>query len=65
MEDSLESNFQSEEIGIHINTRTKKYYSDDSGAQTITFSDGTLIPILYDGVLSYILVRRSAIKDTE
>ena len=58
MQDSLSNPIQSEEIGIRIDLRPKLYYSEDSHAQTINFPKGMVLPILYDGVLPFIPVRR-------
>ena len=58
MGDSLANLIQSEEYGIHMDLRPRKYYPDDDSCQSITLEDGTKIPILYDGVLPYIPVRR-------
>ena len=59
IEDSLETPLQSGENGIHIDTRTKKYYPDESDTYTVTPPDGKIIPILYDGVLPYIPVQHT------
>ena len=56
MENSLANPLQSDNNGIQINIRSNKYYGDSSGAHTITLPYGTIIPILYDGVLPYISV---------
>ena len=56
--DSLVNPVQSEYIGIHVDIRPKKYYPDESGSQTITLADGTIIPILYYTVQPYIHVWR-------
>ena len=45
-EGSLENPLQSEENGIHIEICPKKYYPNDSGFQTVTPPDGTIITIL-------------------
>ena len=56
---------QSEECGVQVDTRSRKYYPNESSAQSVQFSDGTTIPILYDGVLPYIPVRRSSPDEIE
>ena len=53
----LANPLQSEDNGINIDIRTNNYYPDDSGAQIVTLPDGTIILILYDGVIPYIHVR--------
>ena len=58
MEDSLANPIQAEEIGVRVDTRPKRYYPDDPMAQTIRFCGGTSLPVLYDGVLPYLPVRR-------
>ena len=58
MEDSLMNPIQAEEAGIRVDVRPKKYYPEDIGCQSLNFPDGTLIPILYDGVLPYVPIRR-------
>ena len=58
MDDSLINPIQAEEAGIHIDLRPSKYYPSDIGCQTISFPDGTILPILFDGVLPYLPVRR-------
>ena len=58
MDDSLINPVQAEEAGIHIDLRPIRYYPSDIGCQTISFPDGTILPILFDGVLPYLPVRR-------
>ena len=57
MNDSLLNPIQAEEVDVRIDIRPKRYYSDPH-AQTISFSDGTTLPVLYHGVLPYIPIRR-------
>ena len=57
MDDSLSNPIQSEEAGVGVDLRPKYYYKDENHAQTITFPDDTIIPILYDGSLPFIPVR--------
>ena len=59
MEDSLVNNLQSEENGIIIDIHPRKYYLDEYGAHIVNLPDGTIIPILYDVVLTYIPVMRT------
>jgi hypothetical protein len=65
MDDSLGNPIQSEEYGVQVDVRSKKYYPDETSAQNVRFSDGTTIPILYDGVLPYIPVRRPSPDEIE
>lgn len=58
MDDSLANPIKSEEFGIRMNLRPRKYYPDDESCQSILLDDGTEIPILNDGVLPYVPVRR-------
>ena len=58
MEDSLCNPIQSEEAGTKVDIRSSLYYEDSDGLQSIMLPNGTIIPILYDGVLPYIPVRR-------
>ena len=58
MSDSLMNPIQAEEIGVRVDTRPKRYYPDEIGCQSLQFPDGTIIPVLYDGVLPYIPIRR-------
>ena len=57
MEDSLCKTIQSEEAGTRVDIRSRYYYEDSDGLQSMMFPDGTIIPILFDGVLPYIPVR--------
>ena len=59
MQDSLSNPVQSDEISIRVDFRSRLYYSEDPHAQTITFPNGTVLPIFYDGVLPFIPVKRS------
>ena len=58
MQDSLSNPIQSETNGIRIDLRPKLHYAEDGQTQTITFPNGIVLPILYEGVLPYIPVRR-------
>ena len=58
MGDSLANPIQIEEFNVRMDLRPKKYYPHYETSQTITFEDGTIIPILYDGVLPYLPVCR-------
>ena len=58
MSNSLMNPIQAEEIGVRVDVRPKRYYPHDIGCQCLTFSDGTIIPVLYEGVLPYVPVRR-------
>ena len=65
MEDSLCKPIQSEEAGTRVDMRPRHYYEDSDGLQSIVFPDGTIIPILYDGVLPYIPIRRPRPKEID
>ena len=58
MEDSLCNSIQSEEAGTKVDIRPRHYYEKSDGSQTMTFPDGTVVPINYDGVFPYISVRQ-------
>ena len=58
MEDSLMNPIQSEFHNVKIDLRPLQFYPGDARAQSISFSDGTILPVLYDGVLPYIPIRR-------
>ena len=58
MQDSLMNPIQAEENGTKIDLRPSRYYPNDWSAQKMTFDDGTVIPIQYDGVLPYLPIRR-------
>ena len=58
MSDSLMNPIQAEEVDVRVDTRPKCYYPHDIGCQSLTFLDGTIIPVLYEGVLPYVPVRR-------
>ena len=57
-EDYFEKYLHSKDNGIHVYICHKKCYPDTYGAQTVTLLDGTIITILYDGVLHYTPVIR-------
>lgn len=56
--DSLANPLQSEFNGVRIDLRPREFYPQDYAAQSIEFPDGTTIPIIFDGILPYIPVRR-------
>ena len=59
MTDSLLNPIQCEDNDVHIDVRPQKFYPKITDeVQRITFDDGFSIPILYNGVLPYIPVRR-------
>ena len=59
MQDSLINPIQVEENNIHVDTRNKRFYPNEiDTCQTISFPDGTIIPVEYDGVLPFIPIRR-------
>ena len=65
MDDSLANPIQSEEVGIRIDLRPKKYHTQATEAQTITLVSGEVIPIQYDGVLPFIPIRRPTSEEIE
>ena len=58
MDDLLVNPIQCEENNVQVDTRPKAYYPQSPTAQSVTFNDGTVLPLLYDGVLPYLPVRR-------
>lgn len=56
--DSLSNPIQSEEYGVRMDLRPKKHYASEVSCQTVTSSDGTVLPILFDGVLPFIPIWR-------
>ena len=58
MTDSLVNPIQCEDNNVRVDIRPRVYYPDCTSAQTITFDDGTVLPLLYDGVLPFLPVRR-------
>ena len=53
MDELLIKPIQSEEVGVQVDTRPKRYYPDDPISQLVSFPDQTTIPVFYDGVLLY------------
>ena len=58
MQGSLSNPIQSEENGIRIDLRPRHNYDENCQAQTITFPNLVVLPILHEGVLPYIPSRR-------
>ena len=58
MEDSLANPIQAEENDVRVDLRPRYFYPGDENAQSILFTDGTRLPIEYDGVLPFVAVRR-------
>ena len=54
---SFISPIQDKEVGIRVDTCTKRYYPDDPSSQLVSFPDGTKISVLYDGALPYLSIR--------
>ena len=65
MIDSLSNPKQSEEAGVGVDLRPRYYYKGEEHAQIISFPDGAIIPILYDGALPFIPVRRPTPSEVE
>ena len=55
---SLLNPIQAEEVGVRVDTRPKIYCPNDVRCQSLHLPDGTIIPVLYKGVLPYIPIRR-------
>ena len=51
MQDYLVNPSQLELIDIRMDVQPKRYESNDPLAQSVTFPDGTMIPVEYDDVL--------------
>ena len=58
MQDSQSNPIQSEANVIRIDLHPKLYYGEDGKTQTVTFPNDIVLPILYEGILPYIPVRR-------
>ena len=58
MSDSLLNPIQAEEVVICVDTLPKQYFPNNIVCQSLHFSSGTIIPVLYEGVLPYIPIRR-------
>lgn len=55
MEDSLVNPIQAEENSVRVDLRPKRFYPHETNnCQSITFTDGTTLPLEYDGVLPFI-----------
>ena len=65
MEDSLINPIQCEENNVKIDMRPKHFYPNQSNCQSVTFDDGTQIPLEFDGVLPYLRVRRPTNKELD
>ena len=55
---SLLNTIQAEELGFRVDTRPKTYYPNDVECQSLHFTDIKSIPVLHEGVLSYIPIIR-------
>ena len=62
MSDSLLNPIQVEQFDVHVDKRPKWYNHNGVGCQSLHFPDGTIIPILYEGVLPYISICRCFLK---
>ena len=58
MSDSLLNPIQAEEVVVCFDTQPKQYHPSDFGCQALYFPDGTIITVLYEGLLPYIPIRR-------
>ena len=57
MEDGLANPIQSKENDVQIDIRPKQFNGEEISIQTIKFPDGTILPIAYDNVLTYLPVQ--------
>ena len=58
MSDSLLNPIQAEKVSVRVGTQTKWYYHNDVRCQSLHFPDGTIITVLYEGVIPYISIFR-------
>ena len=58
MNDCFVNPIQCMEAGTLIDLRPKNFFGNHDTAQTLQLSNGCLIPILHDGPLPFIYVRR-------
>ena len=65
MEYRLANPIQSEENDVRIDIRLKKFYGEDISSQTIKFLDGTIFPIAYYNVITYLPVRIQTYEDID
>ena len=65
MIDSLVNPIHMEESNVHVDIRPRRYYNNEPMSQQITFHDGFTIPVMYDGVLPYIPIRRPTTIEIE
>ena len=63
MVDFLANPIQSKEYGNREDLRPRDYYNNQEGCQSIILNNGTMITILYDGILPYILARRPNLEE--
>ena len=49
MDDLFLNPFQAEELGVRVDTRPKRYYTDDPSAQLVSLPYETTMVVLYDG----------------
>ena len=57
LNDSLTNPIQSEESDFRVDISPKVIFKEER-SQSVTFPDDTIIPLMYDGVLPYIPIRR-------
>jgi len=54
MEEVLANTIYCEDNEIRVDIRPKSFYNTDLGIEKNRIQDGSIIPILYNGLLSYI-----------
>ena len=65
MANFLDNPIQYEEYGNRVYLIPRKYYGDQEGCQYIILKNGTMINILYDGVLPYTPVKRTTPEEID
>ena len=56
---------QSEFHNVKIDLRPLQFYPGDTRAQTISFSDGTILPVMYEGFLPYLPIHRTTKEEVD
>ena len=65
MVELLANPIQSKEYGNRVDLITRWYYSDQEVCQYIILENGTVITILYDDIIPYILVSQMTQEEIE
>ena len=58
MLDSLMNSIQLENHNVRVDVCLKRFYPGDDLVQTVTFADGMVLLLLYNGILPYLLICR-------